>query len=75
MYACMVWARIGFVRHPEAMPEIRFLSTIALVCHPCYWPKNGVFSVSDSMNVVSDSYLHKETYVRSQLSSRCPMSA
>ena len=34
----------------ETMPKSRFLGSIALFHHPRFWPRNGDFSLSDSMS-------------------------
>ena len=45
----------------EIMLKSRYLSSIALYYHHRFWLKNGDFSVSDSMNVVSDTHLIEGT--------------
>ena len=57
----------------ETMPKLRFLSAIGLFHHPRFWPKNSVFSPSDSMHVVSDSRFCEETCVRNPLFSGGPI--
>ena len=48
----------------ETMSKPRYLSSIDPFYHPRFWPKNGDFSLSDSMNDVSDSPFHQDQYVQ-----------